>query len=166
MFLNSRVFKMFLSLSVGFRDSVLFSAPYLISLTDAILIPQYLKPGSREPVYFLLGTSRLSKGVQPSHPHFISFNYPLSEEVSCKLDMECVLPFMYRPNKATEDQDSALFFLGNLGWIIALFDGTNEWKRSLPLIYPCKPETCGCREWTNPFNLISSDFYWQEKNNS
>lgn len=105
MFLNSRIFKMFLSLSVGFRNSILFSAPYLISLT-----PQYLKPGSREPVYFLLGTSTLSKGIQPSHPHFIFFNDPLSEEVSCKLDMECVLPFMCRPNKATEDPATLLVF--------------------------------------------------------
>lgn len=94
MFLSPLVLKTFLSLSVGFRDSILFSPPYLISLTDASLIPLYFKPGSREPVYFLLDTSTLSKDVQPSHPLFIFFNYPLSEEVSCKLDMECVLPFM------------------------------------------------------------------------
>lgn len=94
MFPSSLVLKTFLSLSVGFRDLILFSPPYLISLSNASLTPQYFKPGSREPVYFLLGTSTLSKGVQPSHPHFIFFNYPLSEEVSCKLDMECVLPFM------------------------------------------------------------------------
>ena len=83
---------MILSLSVNLRlnkPQVFF---YLISSCDISLLSGYTQPGIHKPIHFLLNLWRIQishwLGMWRSPLHFTFVGYLLSEEVSCREDMD------------------------------------------------------------------------------